>query len=165
LALEKLFNYQTDIAVLGRAVDDPRLHCISLSRAPLIAFVSRSHAWSTRQSIRLADLASVPMVLREQGSMTRQMIEQELSRIGLTVHPAIEVEGREAVRELVLAGLGAGVVSSAEFSGSEQLHALPILDCSLHMSETLACLHEQKQRRLIETFLQVVQEPAVNHHF
>jgi len=158
LALEKLFNYQSDISVLGREVDDPRLHCLTLSRAPLIAFVSRTHAWSTRTSIALSDLASVPMVLREQGSMTRQMIEAELARIGLTAHPAIEVEGREAVRELVLAGLGVGIVSSAEFSESEQLHALPIRNCTLHMTETLACLHEQKQRILIATFLQMIEE-------
>jgi len=157
LALEKLFSYQADMAVLGRQVDDPRLHCLALSHSPLIAFVSHSHPWHKRESVELADLASVPMVLREQGSMTRQMVEQELTRIGLTAHPAIEVEGREAVRELVLAGLGVGVVSSAEFSTSEQLHPLPIRDCTLCMTETLVCLHEQKQRRLIETFLQVVE--------
>jgi len=160
LSLEKLFNYQADIAVLGREVDDSRLHSQVLSRSPLIAFVSQSHPWSTRKDIELADLASAPLVLREQGSMTRQMIEQELLRIGLSALPAIEVEGREAVRELVLAGLGVGVVSSAEFRASAALHPLPIRDCALHMTETLVCLKEQKQRILIETFLKVVNETA-----
>jgi len=158
LALEKLFRYQSDMAVLGRPVDDSRLHCVTLSQSPLLAFVSRAHPWSRRSSIQLADLAEVPLVLREQGSMTRQMIEQELAQAGLVAHPAIAVEGREAVREVVLAGLGVGIVSSAEFAASDGLHALPITDSRLLMTETLACLHEQRQRKLIERFLQIIEK-------
>ena len=88
--------------------------------------------------------------------MTRQLIESELQREGLRLRSAIEVEGREAVFETVAGGLGIGIVSTAEFGNSRNLHALPILDCRERMTETIVCLREQSSRRIIETFLELV---------
>ncbi|CAD5377959.1 LysR family transcriptional regulator [Pseudomonas sp. OF001] len=157
-ALGRLFDYRADLAVLGRPVEDARLLCQTLSSGPLVAFVARSHPWAQRHDIVLADLDDLPMVLREQGSMTRQLLEEEMQQAGLRLRPAIEVEGREAVRELVLAGMGVGVVSAAELGEHPQVHALPIRDCRRQMTETLVCLREQRTRRIIDTFLQMVDE-------
>ncbi|MCM2320566.1 MAG: LysR substrate-binding domain-containing protein [Pseudomonas sp.] len=160
-ALGRLFAYRADLAVVGRPVTDERLLCRTLSRGPLVAFVARSHPWAGRTSIVLADLDDLPVVLREQGSMTRQLLEEEMHQAGLRLRPAIEVEGREAVRELVLAGMGVGVVSAAELGDHPQVHALPISDCRQQMTETLVCLREQGTRRIIDTFLQMVDEAQV----
>lgn len=157
-ALGRLFAYRADLAVVGRPLEDGRLLCKTLSCGPLVAFVARSHPWATRSAITLADLDDLPMVLREQGSMTRQLLEEEMQQAELRLRPAIEVEGREAVRELVLAGMGVGVVSAAELGDHSQVHALPISDCRRDMTETLVCLREQGTRRIIETFLQLVDE-------
>lgn len=157
-ALGRLFDYRADLAVLGRPVEDARLLCQTLSSGPLVAFVARSHPWAQRHDIVLADLDDLPVVLREQGSMTRQLLEEEMQQAGLRLRPAIEVEGREAVRELVLAGMGVGVVSAAELGEHPQVHALPIRDCRRQMTETLVCLREQRTRRIIDTFLQMVDE-------
>lgn len=160
-ALGRLFDYRADLAVVGRAVEDERLLCKTLSRGPLVAFVARSHPWAQRRDIALADLNDLPVVLREQGSMTRQLLEEEMRQADLRLRPAIEVEGREAVRELVLAGMGVGVVSAAELGEHPQVHALPIRDCQRQMTETLVCLREQRTRRIIDTFLQMVDEAQV----
>lgn len=162
-ALGRLFAYRADLAVVGRPVEDPRLLCKPLSCGPLVAFVARGHPWASRAAIQLADLDDLPMVLREQGSMTRQLLEEEMRRAGLRLRPAIEVEGREAVRELVLAGMGVGLVSAAELGDHPQVHALPIIDCQRQMTETLVCLREQGARRIIESFLQLVDEGPEPH--
>lgn len=155
-ALNRLFEFKADFAVLGRPIDDPSLLTQVLSTAPLVAFVGPGHPWSERESIVLADLDDTPLVLRERGSMTRQCIEDEMQRVGARLRPAIEVEGREAVFEMVAAGLGVGIVSAAEFGSSRSLHVLPIDDCQRFMTETLVCLRTQGARRIIETFLEVV---------
>ncbi|MDQ4274976.1 LysR substrate-binding domain-containing protein, partial [Pseudomonas aeruginosa] len=95
---------------------------------------------------------------REQGSVTRQTLEEEMSRAGLRIRPAIQVEGREASREAVVAGIGVGVVSAAEFGADTRVHALPIVDCQRRLTETLVCLREQRSRRIVETFLDLVGE-------
>ncbi|AQZ32295.1 MULTISPECIES: LysR substrate-binding domain-containing protein [Pseudomonadaceae] len=155
-ALARLFAYQADFAVLGRPIQDEALVSVVLSSSPLLAFVAADHPLAARESIVLADLDDQPLVLRERGSMTRQLIELELQREGLRLRSAIEVEGREAVFETVAGGLGIGIVSAAEFGSSRSLHALPILDCRQRMTETMVCLREQSSRRIIETFLELV---------
>ncbi|MED5611004.1 MULTISPECIES: LysR substrate-binding domain-containing protein [Pseudomonas] len=157
-SLQSLFNYRADLALLGRAVEDERLLSVTLRSDPIVAFVASGHPWAQRESIRLADLDDTPLVLREQGSVTRQTLEEEMHRAGLRIRPAIEVEGREAAREAVVAGIGLGVVSAAEFGADSRVHALPIVDCERRMSETLVCLREQSSRRIVATFLDVVRE-------
>jgi DNA-binding transcriptional LysR family regulator len=124
----------------------------------MVAFVSHHHPWASRGSISLADLDDTPLVLREPGSVTRQTLEEEMQRAGLRIRAAIQVEGREAAREAVVVGIGVGVVSAAEFGADARVCALPIVDCQRHLTETLVCLSEQRTRRVVATFLQMVEE-------
>lgn len=157
-SLHRLFNYQADLALLGRDVDDERLLAIPLRSDPIVAFVALSHPWAGRTSITFADLHDTPLVLREPGSVTRQIMEEEMKRLGFKIRPAIQVEGREAAREAVVVGIGVGVVSAAEFGADSRVVALPILDCTRRMTETLVCLPDQSSRRVVATFLELVNE-------
>ncbi|POA18172.1 LysR family transcriptional regulator [Pseudomonas sp. FW300-N1A1] len=160
-SLSRLFNYQADLALLGRDVSDERLLSLPLRNDPMVAFVSRNHPWAGRASICLADLDDTPLVLRETGSVTRQTLEEEMARAGFRIRPAIQVEGREAAREAVVVGIGVGVVSAAEFGADSRVCALPIIDCERRLTETLVCLREQSTRRVVATFLQMVRESLV----
>jgi len=157
-SLFRLYNYQADLALLGRDVDDERLLSLPLPDDQLLAFVARNHPWAGRESICLADLDDTPLVLRETGSVTRQTLEQEMGQAGLRIRPAIQVEGREAAREAVVVGIGVGVVSAAEFGADSRVYAMPIRDCSQRMKETLVCLKEQSSRRVVATFLDIMRE-------
>jgi aminoethylphosphonate catabolism LysR family transcriptional regulator len=160
-SLFRLFNYQADLALLGRDVSDERLISLPLRNDPMVAFVSHNHPWSDRESICLADLHDTPLVLREIGSVTRQTLEEEMAQAGFSIRPAIQVEGREAAREAVVVGIGVGVVSAAEFGADSRVCALPITDCTRRLTETLVCLREQSSRRVVATFLEMVRESLV----
>jgi aminoethylphosphonate catabolism LysR family transcriptional regulator len=160
-SLFRLFNYQADLALLGRDVSDERLISLPLRNDPMVAFVSHNHPWANRESICLADLHDTPLVLREIGSVTRQTLEEEMAQAGFSIRPAIQVEGREAAREAVVVGIGVGVVSAAEFGADSRVCALPITDCTRRLTETLVCLREQSSRRVVATFLEMVRESLV----
>ncbi|WP_311881662.1 MULTISPECIES: LysR family transcriptional regulator [unclassified Pseudomonas] len=160
-SLFRLFNYQADLALLGRDVSDERLLCVPLRNDPMVAFVSRNHPWAEHESICLEDLDDTPLVLREHGSVTRQTLEEEMARAGFRIRPAIQVEGREAAREAVVVGIGVGVVSAAEFGADSRVCALPIIDCTRRLTETLVCLREQSNRRVVSTFLDMVRQSLV----
>lgn len=155
-SLQRLLEYQADIAVVGRCPQDSRLSARRLGEHAMVAFVAAGHAWAQRQGVTLAELAGVPIVMRERGSETRQILEDEMRRAGLVFHHVIEVEGREAASELVAAGIGVGIVSAAEFGSDARIRALPITDCQQGMTEFLVVLREQASRRIVQAFMEVV---------
>ncbi len=100
------------------------------------------------------------LVFREKGSKTRQKFEEEAARQKVDLKPVIEVEGREAMREVVASGNGIGFVSEAEFGNDNRLVKLPIKGTDLRMSETLVFMSARRYVRIIRTFMGFVGEAA-----
>ena len=55
-------------------------------------------------------LAQHPIVLYEPGAQTRRILDDWFAAAGLRIKPAMEIGSVEAMKELVLAGLGCGIV-------------------------------------------------------
>ena len=156
--LEDLAGYRTDIAVVGRAPSDGRFHVLPFGSAPLAVFVAAGHPWAKRKSVRLADLAGQPMVLREPGSLTRQVLSRALERAGIEINPVMEIDSREAVAEAVAGGLGIGVVSLGEFGGDNRVCAIPIEGNPIEMEEHVVCLEDRRRLRIVRSFLALARE-------
>jgi LysR family transcriptional regulator, low CO2-responsive transcriptional regulator len=148
-----LHAYEAELGVLGEIPRASEFEIVPLGSSPLIAFVGREHPLAGRGRMRLAEIADAPLVLREPGSKTRRDFEAAAAERGLTVRAAIEAQGREAVRELVAAGSGVGIVSRAEFGRDDRLVPIEIEDCQIIMDEALICLRERASGKLIRTFL------------
>ena len=104
----------------------------------------------------LADLKEQRLVLREQGSATRQIFETAMARRGLSRGEVLDMNSREAVRETVAAGLGVGVVSAGEFSKDSRLAILELTGADMAMTEYIVCLAERQDLRLVRSFLDLV---------
>ncbi len=55
--------------------------------------------------------------MREQGSATRLVTERALHQAGVTVAPALELDHVEAIKQAVMAGLGAAFVATYAVRG------------------------------------------------
>lgn len=79
----------------------------------LVVVVSPRHPWRRRRSPLLArQLASTPLVLREQGSGTRTTLESAMARAGCQLcSPVLELASTAAIRNAVSAGVGPTVMS------------------------------------------------------
>ncbi|NYS26317.1 LysR family transcriptional regulator [Rhodobacteraceae bacterium 2376] len=154
--VQALQRYDADIGVLGTMPDCGRFEMVPLGQSPIIAFVARDHPLASKESLSLQDLAVLPLVLREDGSRTRTRLEEAAHAAGVTLSPAIVAEGREAVREIVAAGAGIGFVSLAEFGEDTRLKRIPLRDAAgLVMEETLICLPERRDRKLVRAFMEL----------
>ena len=116
-----------------------------------------SHSKS-KKSMSFAELSKHPLVLRERGSKTRQKLEAMASGQGVALRPAIEAEGREAVREIVASGSGIGFVSQAEFGQDGRLAPIAIDAPEMLMDEALICLRERSGGKLVQAFWSVARE-------
>ena len=119
-----------------------------------MACVARRGPLSGMNEIRFEDLPNHPLVMREAGSRTRARVEDAAREAGITLTPAIEAEGREAVREIVATGGGIGFVSQAEFGQDRRLQPVLIRSSSgLVLEDLLICLKDRAEGRLIRAFL------------
>lgn len=151
--LTALRNYDVEIGVVGSLNPGQDMKVVSLGTSPIIAFAAKSFLKSPQSKISIKDLAQHPLIFREEGSKTRQKLEEESMRQGVSLKPTFEVEGREAVQEIVAAGAGIGFVSEAELGNDARLTKLH-LDCpQLMMTESLIHLKQRGDVRLIRAFM------------
>ncbi|WP_265583783.1 LysR substrate-binding domain-containing protein [Chitinimonas koreensis] len=80
--IEALCDCRVDLAVSSHALDDERLCRRTIARSPLVLVLRADHPLAGRTVVELADLAGLPLLLREEGSMTRQLTEQALAAAG-----------------------------------------------------------------------------------
>ena len=152
--IAQLYSYEAELGILGEVPQSRDFETIKLSSAPLIAFAATGHPLSKRKSITLNMLSQQMLVLRERGSKTRQSIEAAAEARGISLKPAIEAEGREAVREIVATSGGVGIVSAAEFGQDARLVPIRISDCTARLDQALICLRERAGGKLIGAFLE-----------
>lgn len=156
--LRHLFDFKSDIGVFSRVPDDERLNIVSLRDDPLVAVISKEHDWASRKSIRFSELEGQPLVLRERGSTTRQLIEDEFARLKMKQGTVMEVEGRESIREAVATGNGIGFVSKPEFGFDSRLQMLELKNCELPMHEYMVCLENRSNMRVVAAFWEMAAE-------
>ena len=153
--LRDLLDYACDVAVLANLQEDPRLFALPFRRDALMIFVANGHPLARQTSVGLKELDGQPMVMREVGSATRRIFEDALHRSGVEAGVVMEMDGREAVREAVAAGLGLGVVSEAEYVADNRLKALGLDGAELLMTEYVVCLAERRKLRIVSAFFEI----------
>lgn len=154
--LRDLLDGRTDVAAFSDRLEDPRLFAVPAAKSAQVVIVARSHPWAERRGVRLRDLHGAPMVMREEGSVTRRAIEAALRRAGVKPDVVMELGSREAVHEAVAAGIGAGVVIEAERGHDARLTALPLIDATIEHVEYVACLEERRRLRAVRAFFDLV---------
>ena len=150
-----LSSYQADIGVLGEVPAGRAFNIVRLNSTPVVAFASKDFPLQGEKAISLEQLATLPLVLREPGSKTRQILERFARDNNIPLKATIEAEGREAVREIVASGAGIGFVSGAEFGYDRRLVQIPVEGLDRQMEEALICLKDRENSRLIRTFMGV----------
>ena len=110
----------SELGFVEGEIDDPALGSTAVAQDRLVLVVPPSHPFAATDTLKAADLAAHPWVLREEGSGTRSVFEAALAAEGipprdLTV--ALELPSNEAVLAAVEAGAGASVLSEAVVAG------------------------------------------------
>jgi aminoethylphosphonate catabolism LysR family transcriptional regulator len=158
--LDHLTEHGADVAVMAKMTSDPSIYSMKLREDRLIVFVAQGHAWARRRRIRIAELAGRDIVVRERGSITREVFEARLAQAAVVSGALIEVQTREAVREAVAAGFGVGVVFDSEFGTDARFHAIDVSDSDLTVGEYVACLQERRRLAVVRAFLNVAHDIA-----
>jgi DNA-binding transcriptional LysR family regulator len=120
-----LLNGDTELAVVGREVQDQRLHSTVIGQDELIAVIS-SGDQLVGTEVEPEVLADRPFVLRERGSATRLTAEIALAAVGIKPRVALELGSNAAVVGAVAAGAGVGVVPAHMVRDQSQVVRLEV---------------------------------------
>lgn len=154
---QAILDYEVDIGFLGELHDQGRFHRIRFSHPEILVVVNRGHPWSRRKTIRIEELENQPMVMREEGSETRRVLEHAARKARVGLAPIMEIRSREGLLSAVGGGIGIGCASEEEI-GSHDLHALRVSNAEMHTYVDIACLEERKGARLHKAFFEVAQQ-------
>ncbi|MEU1159075.1 LysR substrate-binding domain-containing protein, partial [Streptomyces sp. NPDC005918] len=93
----------------------------------LVVVAAPGHPWARRRKpLAAAELAATPLILREEGSGTRQVLEAAL---GALARPLIELSSTTAVKASAVSGAGPSVLS--ELAVGEELAARRLVEIPL----------------------------------
>lgn len=155
--LQQLLDYSADVAVTAKQTSDPRIFSVRLRADLLAGFVRADHPFASRASIPIEAFVGQDIVLRERGSVTREVFEARLAEAGVKPGHLLEVQTREAVRDAVATGFGIGVIFGSEFREGEGLTQVEITGADLSVAEYAVCLEERRRLPLVRGFLEAVQ--------
>ncbi len=155
--LMRLESFAIDIAVTAERPASDAILARRLRQDKLVAVGSRSASAPRRSKLSFAKLAGLPLILREDGSMTRRLLLDELHRRSLRATTTIEIESREAAREAAAQGLGFAIMSEGELVPDVRLRTYTIPDWDAVMEEWLLCLKARAGLHVIRAFFDEVQ--------
>ena len=117
----------------------------------LVAIVPPNHPLAKGKSVAFRDLLDYPFICREEGSGTREVINDYLSGLpgcaaGLKV--AMELGSPEAVKGAVEAGMGVSVVSKATIQKELRLATLVTLTLEPPLFRPFSFVHQKQKFRL-----------------
>ncbi|MGW2598328.1 LysR family transcriptional regulator [Streptomyces klenkii] len=107
-----------------------------VARDRLVVVTAPAHPWARRRApLDAGELAATPLILRERGSGTRQVLDAALAAHGGLAEPLLELASTTAVKAAVVGGAGPSVLSElaiGEELASGRLAEIPVADLDLH---------------------------------
>ncbi|MFE4578726.1 LysR substrate-binding domain-containing protein, partial [Streptomyces chartreusis] len=108
------------------------LDSVVIAHDNLIVVTAPGHLWSRRRRpLQGSELAATPLILREKGSGTRQVLDAAL---GGLARPLIELSSTTAVKAAAVSGAGPAVLSElavGEELSMRRLVSIPLADVTL----------------------------------
>ncbi len=153
--LQALQDYRLEIATSSFLMNESHLYRRAIAADPLQAVVNRDHALAGRQRVTLAELSRYTLLLREVGSMTRDLTEQAFAEAGVVPARKLEIGSRESIREAILCNLGVSLMPGREIAPHSGLIALALEGVSIVMNEYVYCLRERQPVQVIARFMEM----------
>jgi DNA-binding transcriptional LysR family regulator len=118
--MERVGDGRADIGFIESPGRTAGLSSRQIGADELVVVVAAGHAWARRRgrAVPAATLAATALVVREQGSGTRDALNEAFAAAGLVpMEPALQLGSATAVKEAAAAGVGPAVVSRLAVGG------------------------------------------------
>jgi len=143
-------NNTIDLGVVEAPVNNKNLLVEPCRTDQLVAIAPPNHALAGRKSVKLEDLLDFPFICREEGSGTREVISDYVTKVDTTgdgLKISMELGSPEAVKGAVEAGMGISVVSRATIQKELRLSTLVEIPLDPPLERPFSFVHQKQKFR------------------
>jgi DNA-binding transcriptional LysR family regulator len=159
-------NNTIDLGVVEAPVGNKNLVVEVCRQDQLVAIVPPNHNLAERESVEIDELLEYPFICREEGSGTREVINEYLNQYCKTVlNISMELGSPEAVKGAVEAGMGVSVVSRATIQKELKLDTLRAINLVPKLERPFSFVHQKQKFRLraMEELLDFARDYCEDH--
>ena len=156
-----------ELGIVGSMIKTKKLLKAELWKDELVLVVPPAHPWTRKRAVSLEELNDEPFIQRENGSGTRQIIEQQLHPLypgGFNGFRVVSQMGSStAVKEGIRNRLGVSILSRRAVAADVEagkMHIVPLKNISLHRSFFLIRDRARTQSPLCRALYQFLQSDA-----
>jgi DNA-binding transcriptional LysR family regulator len=108
--VHQILGGELDLAFVSLPVEARGITTERLSQDQLVAVASPRHRLAKQRTISPYSLAGEKLILGERGGNTRRLIDQFFAQAGVTLQVSMELSRQAAIRRMVEADMGVGIV-------------------------------------------------------
>ncbi len=108
--VEQILAGELDVAFVSLPVEARGINTERLIQDHLVAIASPRHALAKQRTVSAYTLAGEKLILGERGGNTRRLIDQFFEQAGVTLQVTMELSRQAAIRRMVEADMGVGIV-------------------------------------------------------
>ncbi len=108
---EALVKGEIDLAIMGRPLEGADVVAEPFAAHPSVIAAAPSHPLAGVPHLPVSVLAGEPLVVREEGSGTRSLLERFVEHAGVTLKIALTTSSNETIKQAVMAGMGVALIS------------------------------------------------------
>jgi DNA-binding transcriptional LysR family regulator len=159
--LEQVLAHEADLGFVGPPVQPEQLKKEEYLLDELVLVVDSNHPLAHEEFVSIDRIKDEVFILREEGSGTREIMEEELERKGIILRKAMELGSTEAIKQAVAASLGVSIVSKYAITlevAMGRLCAAHINDLNLGRQLYSVSSRDRTLPRAADAFLDLLRE-------
>ena len=159
--IRRLRENRDDVVLMGMVPADRALDFFPFLNNPVIAVAAPDHPLAGAAQLKLAELESQMVLLREVGSGVRKACDEFFQQKRVHLQHVMQMGSEETVVQSAIAGLGIGLVSghsAAPWVQNGQLVRLDFIDLPLYRSWCAVHARGKRLSPVAEAFLNFLRE-------
>jgi len=166
--MSSLMQYEIDFALISHDPENMKFENFDLIKNELFLVGNSANSKTSKADKPLTDTT---FIFREEGSKTRLVMENFISKNKIKIKKKIELTSNEAVKQAVIAGLGVSIMPLIGIRNeieSGLLKIIPIKGLPIETTWRLIWLKEKKLSPIAESYLKYLEkekDTIINHYF
>ena len=138
-----ILNNTLDMGLVEGRITDEDVKAIPFMKDEMMMICRKDYKYAGKETISLSEINGEPMILREENSGTRMVIDEAYERAGVKLNVLWNCNNTQTILNAVEAGIGISILSPKLLKRYTELTAVPIRDSYIERDFQLV-LHKDK---------------------